>query len=197
VGSAPVALLPLGSVDRSALRWLRTADEPAEFTLSSGDTAVEVVRWAKSGGAIASAETAEGRWNFQRVGFLSTHLSMRTDGSANELGRVTIHVGIHKEERYHRIEFAGGAKYRFHRAGVQVPAWQVTTEDGVEVVHIEPVREGRKLLGAAVLVSAEGQSSKDLSALLAFTWYFIVLVWYEDETLLPLEQVMSDLERRY
>jgi hypothetical protein len=79
---------------------------------------------------------------------------------------------------------------------VQVPAWQVTSETATELVHIEPVREERKLLGAAVLVSPEGRASPDLAALLAFTWYFIALVWYEDEALLPLEQVMSGLEGR-
>jgi len=192
-----VALVPLASVDPTALRWLRTAEEPAEFTLSAGDDSVAVLRWAKAGGSDANAETLTDHWTFQRVGFLTTHLTLRAEGSTSDSARIRIHVGLHKGENFHGIEFVGGAKYRFHRAGVQVPAWQVTTENASELLHIEPVREERKLLGAAILVSPEGRASQDLAALLAFTWYFIVLVWYEDETLLPFEQVMSGLERRY
>jgi len=192
-----VVLVSLSSVDPTALRWLRTAETPAEFTLSAGGAAVAVVRWAKASGSIASAETAESHWTFQRVGFLTNHLTLRTEGAPTDGARITLHVGIHRGENYHGIEFTGGARYRFHRAGVQVPAWQVTSESATELVHIEPVREGRKLLGAAVLVSPEGRASPDLAALLAFCWYFIVLVWYEDETLLPFEEAMSGLERRY
>jgi hypothetical protein len=191
-----VALVPMASVDLTALRWLRSSAEPAEFTLSAGDHSVAVLRWAKGGGSMASAETTDRRWTFQRVGFLTTHLTLRADGSTVDAARIRIHVGLHKDEYYHQIEFTGGAKYRFHRTGVQVPAWQVTSETATELVHIEPVREERKLLGAAVLVSPEGRASPDLAALLAFTWYFIALVWYEDEALLPLEQVMSGLEGR-
>jgi len=192
-----VALVPLSSVDPTALRWLRTAEEPAEYTLSAGDAPVAQIRWAKPGGSLASAETADAHWTLRRVGFLTTHLTLRADGAPSDAARITIHVGIHRGENYHRIEFVGGARYRFHRAGVQVPAWQVTSETAVELVHIEPVREGRSLQGAAVLVSPEGRACPDLSTVLAFCWYFIVLAWFEDETLLPLEQAMSDLERRY
>ncbi|MGD0256427.1 MAG: hypothetical protein ABSB90_00900 [Thermoplasmata archaeon] len=189
-------LVPLASVDASALRWLRTAEEPAEYTLSAGDARVAVVRWPAAGGSASSAETAEGRWTLQRRGFLTTHLTLRAEGAPADAARITVHVGLHRGENYHRIEFAGGPRYRFHRAGVQLPAWQVTDDGSVELVHIEPVREGRALQGAAVLVSEAGLAAKELVALLAFTWYFIVLVWFEDETLLPLEQAMSDLELR-
>lgn len=188
-----MTLVPLASVDPTALRWLRTAEEPTEFTLSAGDDSIAVMRWEKASWSPASADTADTHWTLRRTGFLTTHLTLRTEGTAGDTARITVHVGMHRGENYHRIEFAGGARYRFHRAGVQVPAWQVTTEDGSELVHIEPVRDGRKLEGAAVVVSEEGRPSHDLAALLAFSWYFIVLVWFEDETLLPLEQVMSDL----
>jgi hypothetical protein len=176
-----VPLAPFASVDRSALRWLRSAEDPIEFTLSSGDTTLETLRWEKRSGSLAGVDTADAQWTVKRAGFLNPHIAVRAAGSATEVARVTVHWN------YHRIEIAGGPSFRFHRAGVLVPAWQVTTDTGAELVHIEPVREGRRLEGGAILVSPAGAGAKSLPLLLAVTWYFIVLVWFEDEALLPLE----------
>jgi hypothetical protein len=176
-----VPLVPFPSVDRSAMRWLRTGDGPIEFTLSSGESPVAVLRWEKRSGSLAGADTADGQWTVKRSGFLNPHIVLRPGGSASEVARVTVHWN------YHRVDIPGHGSYRFHRAGVLVPAWQVTTDGGAEVVHIEPVREGRRLEGGAVLVSPGGAALPELPLLLILSWYFIVLVWFEDESLLPLE----------
>ena len=176
-----MTLVPFTAVDRSALRWLRTGEEPIEFTLSAEDRPLAVIHWEKRSGSLAGVDTADSNWTVKRAGFLNPHIVLRRAGSADEVARMTVHWN------YHRIEIAGGTAYRFHRAGVLVPAWQVTTEAGVELVHLEPAREGRKLEGGAVLVSPAGANLADLPALLALAWYFVVLVWFEDEALLPLE----------
>jgi hypothetical protein len=183
-----MALVPLASVDRSALRWLRTGEDPIEFTLSSGDRAVLTVRWEKRSGSLASIDAADGQWTVKRSGFLNPHIVLRVAGSAKEVARVTVHWN------YHRIELAGGRAYRFHRAGVLVPAWQVTNAVGTEVAHLEPVRDGRRLEGGAVLVSPAGVDLPELATILGITWYFIVLVWFEDESLLPLEDLSLPAE---
>ena len=194
-----MTLVPFATVDRSALRWLRTTDDPPAFTLLSGDQPIELLTWAKATGSLARAETSDSRWTLKRMGFLAPHLTLRVEGETADSARITRHtdtVARHVGENYHRIDFAGGVPYRFHRAGVQVPAWQITTDDRTEIAHVEPVREGRKLTGAAVLVSPEGETRPELAAVLAFAWYFVVLAWFEDEILLPLERVMTDLELR-
>jgi hypothetical protein len=84
----------------------------------------------------------------------------------------------------------GGRSYRFHRVGFLVPAWQVTSRDGKEVLHVEPVREGRHLRGGAVVVAPEATDLPELLLLSVLSWYFIVLAWFEDEaveTLAPFE----------
>jgi hypothetical protein len=181
-----VALVPFTTVDRSVLRWLRTADKPFEFTLSSGDRILSVLRWEKSVGSLATAETSDARWTLKRVGFLNPHLTLRGPGADADIARLTVHAA------HHRIEFASGLSYRFHRAGLLVPAWLITTDRGAELVHIEPVREGRKLSGGAVLVNAAAQTQDELATLLVLSWYFIVLAWFEDEALIPLEGDPSD-----
>ncbi len=212
--SATVTLVPIASVDRSALRWLRTGENPTAFALSSGDQPIAEIRWAKSTGSLAQTETADARWSLKRVGFLNAHLTLRVDGAPSDWARITVHydsVARHVGDLYHRIEFVGGARFRFRRAGVQIPAWQVTTDDRadaaragglattenqVEIAHIEPVREGRKLVGGAVLVSEAGRALSELPAVLAFVWYAIVLAWFEDEILIPFGEMGRDLPAR-
>jgi hypothetical protein len=172
---------PIASVDRSALRWLRTAESPAEFKLSSGETTVAQLRWAHHGGSLASAASSAGAWTLKRGGFLNPHITVRRAGGGEDLARLSVHLSSH------RIEVLGGKTYRFHRAGMLVPAWKVSTMEGQEILHVEPVREGRKLVGGAVLPSPVGGELAELLLLSVISWYFIVLAWFEDEALVPLE----------
>jgi hypothetical protein len=174
-------LVPFSSVDRSALRWVRTAESPAEFTLSAEDRSLVALRWSKHRPSSAEATTAAGTWFLERRGFLNPQLTLHASEAGPVLARVTVHLN------YHSIEVSGGAQYRFHRAGLLVPAWLITTSDGKELVHLEPTRETRRLEGGAVLVSPLGVASTDLPALLVLTWFFIVLAWFEDEAMIPLE----------
>jgi hypothetical protein len=172
-------LAPFASVDRSTLRWLRTQESPAEFTLSAGEAPVARLRWLQAGGSLATAETAEGSWTLKRGGFLNPHITLRKPGGGENLARLTAHLS------HHEIQIARGASYRFHRAGLLVPAWKVTTEEGGEVLHIEPGREGRKLEGGAVVAASTAVDLPDLLLLAVIGWYFIVLAWFEDEALPP------------
>ncbi len=173
-GAAAMALAPLASVDRSALRWLRSSDEPLAFTLSSGPTAVATLRWAVRRGSLAIAESAQGTWTFKRTGFLSPRLTVRPKDATAELAHLTPHL------RHHLLEVTGGGSYRLRRAGLLLPAWSLTTGPGREVLHVEPVPEGRKLAAGAVLVETDVDAAEAL-VLVLLTWYFIVLAWFEDE----------------
>jgi len=170
----------LATLDLSTLRWLRSGTTPPEFRLSAGDQPVLRLVWAKGTGSVAQAEYAGGGWTFARGGFLNPHLTAHTpDGK--ETARLVVHLN------HHAIELAGGPTYRFHRAGVLVPAWKVDGPDGAECLHIEPVREGRTLEGGAVLVAPAATGRPELPLLLGLSWFFIVLAWFEDEAFVPLE----------
>jgi hypothetical protein len=174
-------LAPFASVDPTALRWLRGSGAPLSFELSAGDRPVARLAWARDSGTLATLTTAGGSWTLKRVGFLHPIVTARTAAKPDEVARVFVHLN------YHRVELLGGPNYRLHRAGLLVPAWQVTTDDRKEILHVEPVREARKLVGGAV-VSAPGASSRpELPLLVGLAWYVIVLSWFEDEALIPLE----------
>jgi hypothetical protein len=186
-----VPLVPIDSVDRSALRWLRTGSTPPEFTLLSGESAVAIVRWVRHGGARATAETAEGRWTLGRSGFLVPHLTVRREGSDAAIARLTNRLG------HHDIEIGGGGSYRLKRAGLLLPAWTIRNSAGAERVHLEAVAETRKLEAGAV-VTTDPLPPRELLLLCVLSWYLIVLLWIEDETveaLVPFEG--PDAARRF
>jgi hypothetical protein len=184
-------LTPFASVDPTALRWLRTGDSPMEFELSAGDQRVARLAWNRPSGTLATLTTSGGTTTMKRVGFLHPRVTARAGNPPRDTARAgnpprdTARVSVHLN--YHRIEFPGGASFRFHRAGLLLPAWQVTTDAGEELLHLEPVRDGRKLVGGAVVASAAGAHRPELSLLIGLAWYVIVLSWFEDEALVPLE----------
>ncbi len=179
-GLGPMTLVAFSAVDRSALRWLKTSDRPIGFTLSSGEAEVATLRWKEHPGSLAVAETGTGAWTLKRGGFLNPIVTVRPSSGGADLARLTVHLN------YHRVELAGGRAYRFHRAGLLVPAWTVSTDEGRELVHIEPVREGRRLEAGAVVISPGSVDLPELLLLVVLGWYFIVLAWFEDEALTPL-----------
>jgi hypothetical protein len=180
-GEGRMALNSFASVDRSTLRWLRSQEGPVEFTLLAGESPVARLRWLQHGGSLATAQTDQGLWTLKRGGFLNPHITVRKSGAGENLARLTVHLS------YHAVELAGGNSYRFHRAGMLVPAWKITTDAGREVLHIEPVREGRKLVGGAVIAAPGSVDLPELLLLAVIGWYFIILAWFEDEALVPLE----------
>ena len=177
-----MALASISSVDRSTLRWIRGREHPASFALLSGDATAATLEWQTKGGSLAVAHTSSGEWTLKRGGFLNPHITVRSGDSV--IARLSVHLN------YHQVDVSGGRSYRFHRAGVLLPAWQVTSAGGKELLHVEPAREGRHLRAGAVVVAPEGQDLPDLLLLTVLSWYFIVLAWFEDEaleTLAPFE----------
>lgn len=177
-----MAFTPLSAVDRSTLRWIRARDHPDAFSLLAGETPVATVEWQQRGGSLATAHSSSGDWSLKRGGFLNPHITVRS--GEVDLARFSVHLN------FHQIDVLGGRSYRFHRVGFLVPAWQVSSRDGKEVLHVEPVREGRHLRAGAVVVAPEATDLPELLLLSVLSWYFIVLAWFEDEameTLAPFE----------
>jgi len=166
-----MALVSFATVDRSTLRWLRSGSTPPEYTLSAGDQPVATLRWPPSGTTPIEVETADGTWRLERAGFLAPRLTAR----AVPQGAVLAHA------EHHVIHLANGATFRIARAGLLVPAWKVRGVDQAEVAHVEPVAEGKSLAAGAVLVPPKATELDGLLVLLVLVWYFISLMWFEDE----------------
>ena len=170
--------VPLSSVDRSTLRWIRTRESPAAFSLRAGEGEGEVatLSWDRAGGSLATAVTAEQTWTLKRAGFLQPTILVRTPGTPAPVARLTAHLARHE------ISVGEDPPYRLRHISHLVPAWRLTTGRGEEVLHIEPVPERRSLQGGAVVVSPTAPVPSTL-LLVVLSWYFVVLSWFEDEAI--------------
>lgn len=178
-----MTLVAFSNVDRSALRWLRTQDAPAGFSLLSGEQEVGSVAFVRSAGSLAVARSAERAWTLKRAGFLAPGVVVRQENGLETVAHLSAHL------RRHDISMQGGLSYSLRRSGHLPPAWKVSGDRGEEVLHIEPVAEGRHLRAGAVLVSSR-RDAPELLLLNLIAWYFVVLTWFEDEaleTLTPFE----------
>ncbi|MCI4331235.1 MAG: hypothetical protein L3K19_05245 [Thermoplasmata archaeon] len=173
------------AVDASALRWLRTSENPVVFELRSGDRLLARLTRARHEGTLTHAETSAGRWSLKRVGFLHPRVTMRHADSSAPVARLDIHW------RRTVLVVDGKAPYIFERAGLSVPAWRFLSAAGAQLVHIEPVREGRQLVGGTVSVSEGGTKLPELPLLLLVGWYFIMHEWYEDEAIAAGEAILE------
>jgi len=171
-----MALVPFGSVDPSELRWIRTAESPAAFSLQAADAEVATLTWNQPGGSLATARTAETTWTLKRAGFLQPSIVVREAGAAEPVARLTAHLARHE------ISVRGAPAYRLRHVSHLVPSWRLTTDRGEELLHIEPVPERRTLEAGAVVVSPVPGSPPTL-LLVVLSWYFVVLTWFEDEAI--------------
>ncbi len=171
-----MALAPFSSVDPSALRWIRTRESPASFSLRAEDREVAVLSWNRAGGSLATATTAGGVWTLKRAGFLQPTILVRSDAATDPVARLSAHLARHE------ITLGTGPAYRFRHTSHLLPSWRLTGPDGQEVLHIEPVPQKRALEAGAVVVAPSARGPAVL-LLIVLTWYFVVLSWFEDEAL--------------
>jgi hypothetical protein len=172
-------------VDVGALRWTPVADSPRSFELRAGDALLARLDFPHSAGSLGHATTASGTYSLKRGGFLVPHVTIRTNPEGPDLARLTAHFGTAL------LDVDGKNTYRLHRAGLLVPAWQVTDFAATPLVDIEPVADGRRLAGGLATVSAVGRGSPDLLLILVVAWYFILLTWFEDEAVAASRRVLS------
>lgn len=177
-------LAPFKSVDLAALRWVRDDTEERAFRLLSGEQPIARLRWSGPVGSLATFESLRGTWTYKRGGFLAPHVSARAT-DRTEAARLTMH-GAHG-----LLQLGTGTTYRFRRAGMLLPAWQLSAADGADALHIEPVEKHGRPEGSVLTVAPPMRSVDELDVLVGVTWYFIVLAWLEEAAVLAGSAVLS------
>jgi hypothetical protein len=67
------------------LEWLQPSAWKMEYELRSGDELIATLRFRRSFGSFATAESADGCWTFKRVGFWQTRVTIRRCGSETDI----------------------------------------------------------------------------------------------------------------
>jgi hypothetical protein len=89
------------------LRWTRPALLKREYELRAWDDVVATLRWQKTFGSLALAETADGTWTFKRSGFLPRPIDDRMirialHGPAND-------PAVQRRVGRYRLAFSGSS----------------------------------------------------------------------------------------
>lgn len=173
-------LAPFSSVDVSALRWIRLAPDRPEYELRSGEVPLVRLAWSNGRGGTGTATTATGAWVIRREGFAFPRLHLRDVGATRDSARIVSRLeSLHLRYGIDLRDAAPG--FTLARAGLTVPAWTVLDAAGEEVAHIEPVRDGRHLLGGIYEVEGSLVRSTALPVVVTLSWCLISLAWLEDE----------------
>ncbi len=159
----------------TVFRWLALEGPSRRFALSIEERELARLEWERPSGSLAVASSGRETWTLKRLGFLQPSVTVRPRGAPTDLAR------LQTQGTHHRISLANGQRFEFRRAGLLVPAWELRSMDGRRLVHIEPVRDGRRLIGAGVEVDARFANEPALLLLLVLTFYFLVMAWAEDE----------------
>ena len=132
------------------LTWTQCSTFKSEFELRFGGDIVGTLRFPKMMSTRAEAESGDGSWTFERVGFWKMRIIVRASGSTSELGSYRSNAwkggGV--------LELSDGRKFNVTRS-VWKSTLEFQTEAGEPLVHIKnkgvfrisaSVRMNRKVL---------------------------------------------------
>jgi len=161
---------PIKEVADQVLRWTQPSSFKREFELRAGEDVLATLRWQKTFGSLALAESPGGAWTFKRSGFLTPTVSVRAQGSESTVA--VLKPGWRGEGT---LQFSDGRRYQWVIAGFWRPQWTFAGEGGGPLIHF---KYDLAFLQQTMEVEIEpgAGSLKDLPLLATLGWYLIVLM---------------------
>jgi hypothetical protein len=154
------------------LNWVQPSVLGFEYHLQSGTDLLAILKWQKSWGSLASAESADGKWTFKRQGFFHTSVTIRPVGSDSNIAIFHpnwIGNGI--------LVFPDGQIFKWNKLNFWHNEWAFTS-DGKILVHFKPKFKLTKL-ETQVEIDKDSLNKKELSLLVILGWYLMVLMSFD------------------
>lgn len=141
--------------------------KPQEYVLMDDSNVVARLRWEKTGGSLALAESSEGRWSLKRTGFLSTKVSVRLADSAEEIASYYPNMFGGG-----RIEMTDGRSWRFISLGFLNPQYSLLdpTDRQVLTLKVKGFGTGGEMQYGTVM-----PDTKTAHLLSILAWYVTLL----------------------
>jgi hypothetical protein len=148
------------------LEWLHPSLFKREHELRAGDDLYGTLRWERTFGSLATAETADGRWTFKRSGFMTTEVTARPVGSEETvaslnpgwLGKGTL--------------LAGSQAFHWTSISFWHASWGFSRPGGKPLVEFRP--KFTLLRGSTdVEVDAAAWAMPELPLLVTMGWYML------------------------
>lgn len=159
----------LAEVTGLSLQWMQPSAWREAYELRAGDDLVATLRFRSALGSFATAETAGDCWTFKRVGFWTTHVTVRRCDTDEDLAV------------FHNNTWTGGGTLEF-ADGRRYPAstnfWQTRyefqSETGEPLVRFDIGGVFRQ--SADVIIQPAALYLADLPLLLTLGWYLAVMM---------------------
>jgi hypothetical protein len=158
------------------LRWTQPSALSREYELRDGDEVLATLRWQKTFGSLALAESADGAWSFKRSGFLGPKVTVRVPGSETEVG--VFKPGWRGEGT---LRLSNGRGYQWVNTSFWHSEWAFADEAGEPLIRFKPEFDSTAVPlffthAAAVKLEPSALSVPDLSLLTVLGWYLMVLM---------------------
>jgi hypothetical protein len=167
---------PIREIAEQTARWTQPKALAREYELRAGNEVVATLRWQKTLGSLALAESADGAWTFKRSGFLSPRITVRRPDSEADVG--VFKPGWRGEGMLRLLE---GRGYQWLNTSFWHSEWAFADEAGKPLVHFKTEFEPAAVFAifkhaAEVTFEPSAFSVLDLSLLTLLGWYLMVLM---------------------
>ena len=162
-------MIPIRANVLNGLEWRQPGAFSRAYELKSGDSVLAELAFQKVFGTLARAWTAESAWTFKRAGFLTPVVTVRVEGSPDDIA--TYHPNWTGNKGV--LSLPGGEQLQFRTTNFWASEWALYDAQGGELVRFH--NKGLLHHGASVEVSGQGKERADIALLLALGWYVLVL----------------------
>jgi hypothetical protein len=154
----------------SELEWVQPRALRMEYELRSGGEVVAMLRFRRSWGSFATAQSADGCWTFKRVGFWQTRATVRACGS--EMDIATFRQNPWKGGGI--LELADGRRFLAANNFCQTRS-QIQTEDGEPLIRFR--MHGFLRMSAEVEIEPAAAEMPEMPWMVLAGWYFAVMAY--------------------
>jgi len=149
--------------------WAQPKAMSRAYELRSADSLVGHLRFAKSCGSLATAEVADQRWTFKRVGFLAPSVTVRSPNLEADIAVFRPHWGSGGT-----LHFADGHQTQWRSTNFWGSQWAFVGSDNHIVVRFSH-HEGFFKASAQIEFEPSSAELPEFPLLVALGWYLIIL----------------------
>ena len=153
------------------MTWAHARAPERAYELRAGEDVLATLRWQKTAGSLALAESADGKWTFKRSGFFSPRVTVRCAGTESDIAVFTPDWFAGRGS----LELAGGRRFRWATTSFWRSEMAFCSEAGQPLVHYKPERS-LQLAAANVEIEQAAVAIPELSLLVLLGWYFMLLM---------------------
>ena len=153
----------------STLEWEKESIMSRRYELKGGDSTYATLELSKFSGSKAEAKTTAGEWAYARRGLFSSAVRAQIPGSRQD-------IALYKpnwNSTRGKITLASGETLLYRSRGFFAQSWVLTDQGGAPLLTFS--KKGFLKHGCEVTVEPDGRKRQDLSLLVSFCWYILIL----------------------